>query len=219
MKIVDACQSIPRIQITHPNTHQWSWGTGFWATDGSKTRLVTASHLWDHIGGRSDAVALEIELPDKSTLFEQSVSVEYRGRDLALLDVKIPAGIISFQINSTLAHERALVVGIGYGCSLNQPDGSQTPLRTPINIMLNRGRIDAVQSLAGDELIEVITMSEPGFSGGPLFYAATVSGSVAVEIDDQCDDRQIASLGVVGLCRGCLSSNRDRVGYEPLSNF
>jgi hypothetical protein len=136
---------------------------------------------------------------------------------MAQLDVAPPSTIVPFQIGITLPTQRALVLGVGYGGSLNQPDGGHARFEA-IHVMLVRGRIEAHHKRAGVELLEIRTMAEQGFSGGPLFIANDPSGNVATNILN-LDERNLSSGEVVALCSGAVQWNPDHVGFETMHSF
>jgi hypothetical protein len=218
MMVLDVCNRVARIQITNAATGQWSWGSGFWATDGKKTALVTASHLWRDIGGRGvSSVTLEYELPGQANVCIQNVSVQFSGGDMVRLDVAPPSTIVPFPISTSLPTQRALVLAVGYGGSLNQPSGPMQ-MFAAIHVMLVCGRIEAHHKRPGVELLEIRTMAEQGFSGGPLFIANDSSGNVASNVLN-LDERHLSSVEVVALCSGSLQLNPDHVGFETMHSF
>lgn len=151
--------------------------------------------------------------------FTPGVKFCFQGDDMALLDIPHPSEIIAFDISKNIPDKRALVLSVGYGNSLNQHDRTVGLLEEKPTVMLNRGRIDAHHKKSNIELLEIITMSEPGFSGGPLFIAKDISGNIAVKIDDTFDYTNIEKPEVIGFCRGNLATNLDRVGYETMKHF
>lgn len=213
MKVSDVCNSVARVDLTDPDdTSKFDWGSGFWATDGSKVRFVTAAHLMRDFS-QTKVATVEYQLPGKTSALLQRQATIMPGGDMLLFEIDCPDDATAFTIWKPVRDSRVLVAAVGYGNSLNDRSHLLEP-----HVMLGRGRIDTVEIVAGLEFAHVTMMIETGFSGGPLFIASDTSGDDATKVPELVA-HTLQRPEVIGFCSGVAASNPDRVTFQTLSLF
>lgn len=221
MKIRDLCQKVARIQVADPSSGEWSWGSGFWATDGTKTKFLTAAHIFKINGKIISCCDMHYELPDGTSNVILGLSVVFPGGDMAQLDIHPPLGVSPFLISKKSPPPDALLVNIGYGGSLNQYSSADPGVNMPLNdihVMLSRGRFVHERQINGVNFLEIRAFIESGFSGGPIFPLCDSSGEYVVDAG-KTNERELSSTNVFGLCSGLLSRIHDTVNFQMLDIF
>ena len=221
IKIRDLCQKVARIQVTDPSSGEWSWGSGFWATDGTKTKFLTAAHIFKINGKIISYCNIYYELPDGTSHTIVNVSVVFPGGDMAQLDIHPPSGVFPFLISKKSPPPDALLVNIGYGGSLNQYSSGAPGVNMPLNdihVMLSRGRFVRERQINGVNFLEIRALIESGFSGGPIFSLSDSSGEYVVDAG-KTNERELIGTNVFGLCSGLSSRIHDTVSFQMLDIF